>query len=75
MQEIIGSGEMAKRITEAEGHFVQAWQIDRSIVRGFLDDVRRIGRCRVFAAADQPKVVAALRAAGYLPSKTEAATA
>jgi hypothetical protein len=53
-------------------HFgVRPWQIRRLFERGFLPPAQRLGAYRVVSEGDLPRVVEALRTAGYLP-KAEA---
>jgi DNA-binding transcriptional MerR regulator len=57
-------------------HFAcQTWQIRRLFERNLLPPAARVGAYRVIAATDLPLVEKALRAAGYLPKNTEAASA
>jgi DNA-binding transcriptional MerR regulator len=46
------------------------WQIRRLFERGLLPPASRVGAYRVIAACDLPRVEAALRLAGYLPSES-----
>ena len=45
------------------------WQVRRLYERGLLEPAQRAGHLRVVSEADLPVIEAALRRAGYLPSK------
>jgi hypothetical protein len=49
----------------------QPWQIRRLFERGLLPQAPRLGAYRVIALVDLPRVVEALRLAGYLPEESE----
>jgi DNA-binding transcriptional MerR regulator len=54
-------------------HFgCKPWQVRRLYERGLLPPAPRVGAYRVVSAEDLPKVEAALRQAGYLPSEGKA---
>jgi hypothetical protein len=63
------TGDIARR------YGVEPWQVRRVFERGLLPPASRVGPYRVVAAADLPTVERALRAAGYLTEKAEAAHA
>ena len=46
---------------------IPIWKVRRLFERGLLPEPPRIGRYRVVPTEDIPKVVKALRDAGYLP--------
>jgi DNA-binding transcriptional MerR regulator len=48
------------------------WQIRRLFERGLLPEPPRVGAYRVVPVADLPKIIDALREAGYLPKEAEA---
>jgi hypothetical protein len=53
-------------------HFAcQTWQIRRLFERNLLPPAARVGSYRVIAREDLSLVENALRAAGYLPARTE----
>jgi hypothetical protein len=53
-------GEAAERL------HAQTWRLARLFDRGLLPEPRRVGRCRVIAETDLPRIAEAMRRAGYL---------
>lgn len=63
----------SKTIGAVAAHFgCKPWQVRRLYERSLLPPALRVGPCRVVPDEDLPKVEAALRQAGYLPSEGKA---
>ena len=58
----------------AREHGATVWQVRRLFERGILPPAERIGLYRVVRADDLPRVVDALRVAGYIGEATSRAT-
>lgn len=67
--EYLTLGEAADALTRSTSHPTHDWQIRRLYERGLLPPAERIGRNRVVRRRDLPKVLEALRAAGYVPAE------
>ena len=66
-------GATAEYITQQTGQHVTAKHIRRAIQRGFLPEPPRVACYRSFSRADIPRVIKALKVAGYLSAAEEVA--
>ncbi len=73
MARFLPLGQVADKISRETGHAVKQWQVRRLFERGILPPAERIASYRVIAEGDLPKIIEALRTAGYLPEREVAA--
>lgn len=63
--DLLATGDVADLIG------IQTWRLQHLFKRGMIPEPRRLGRFRVFRAADVPAIKRAAIAAGYLSASRE----